>query len=231
MGHPFISTNQTGDIATAFPLATKVFQKYHIGFCCECNRPIGEVLREKKLPEREILGTLNKLYHDTHVLRDHNVNWNQESFSHLIDHLIKIHHTYLNDALPELSTFTTKVLRVHGNNHPELLSVHNLFDKLKTGIEQHIVEEDGVLFPKIKSYEEAPTDDKWFDLFRTIRDSEDEHAKTKHLLEETRHITNNYSIPEGVCKTYALTYLKLEKLETYLYQVSFTITPGIIHSI
>lgn len=38
-------------------------------------------------------------------------------------------------------------MRVHGKNHRELYKIYQLFGKLKTDLEQHMLKEENLLFP------------------------------------------------------------------------------------
>ncbi|RKL66902.1 iron-sulfur cluster repair di-iron protein [Salipaludibacillus neizhouensis] len=214
----FNETTKTGDIVTRFPKASQVFKEYRIDFCCGGNRPIGEAIKEKNLNGIEVLSTLNTLYEETKRLNNQNTNWNEATYSTLIDHIINKHHAYLSDVLPELSRFVTKVYRVHGEGHPELEAVFNLFHKLKMELEHHLIQEEERVFPKILAYEKNGSKSDLDAALQTIEVLESEHEAAGDILKELRSVTNDYLLPEGACTTYTLTYLKLEEVESDLFQ-------------
>lgn len=75
----------------------------------------------------------------------------------MIDYVINKHHRYLNEVLPQLSPYLTKVLLVHGVNQPHLAKIHKLFHKLKMELEQHLIKEETEDFPLILEFEKNPT--------------------------------------------------------------------------
>ena len=214
----FNGATKTGEIVTQFPRASQILKEYRLDFCCGGNRPIREAIAEKSLNEEEVLSRLNTLYAETKELNEQEVNWETERYSSLIDHILNTHHAYLDNVLTELNGFVTKVYRVHGMKHPELSQVYNLFHRLKLELEEHLIQEEDKVFPKIKAYEEDQSQDTLHRVLDTIDALEQEHEEAGNLLKELRAVTDNYTLPEGACTTYTLMYLKLEELESDLFQ-------------
>ncbi|MEC1262627.1 iron-sulfur cluster repair di-iron protein [Bacillus swezeyi] len=214
----FDQSTKTGDIVTRFPRASQLLKEYRIDFCCGGNRPIGEAIEEQKLNEEEILSKINTLYQETKALNEKETNWNEAPYSRLIDYVIQTHHAYLYDVLPELSGFVTKVYRVHGIHHPELGQVHQLFHQLKAELEHHLIQEEEQIFPKIVAYEQTNSEASLTEAVQAIDVLEQEHEACGNILKELRKVTNDYALPEGACTTYTLTYLKLDELETDIFQ-------------
>ncbi|MFN2747354.1 MULTISPECIES: iron-sulfur cluster repair di-iron protein [Bacillus] len=214
----FDQNTKTGEIVTRFPRASRILKEYRIDFCCGGNRPIAEAIQEQNLNEEEILTKINTLYEETKALNEQETNWSEAPYSRLIDYVVQTHHAYLYDVLPELSGFVTKVYRVHGIHHPELGRVHQLFHQLKAELEHHLIQEEEQIFPKITAFEE--TNDKAYltEAVEAIDTLEQEHASCGNILKELRKVTSDYTLPEGACTTYTLTYLKLDELETDLFQ-------------
>ncbi|WP_209124022.1 iron-sulfur cluster repair di-iron protein [Alkalihalobacillus sp. BA299] len=212
----FDLSTKTGEIVTRLPETSTILKQYKIDFCCGGNRPIGEAIKEKNLNGDEILEQLNNAYMKS--LEKPNHTWDEMTNSELIRHIISTHHAFLNSILPELSQFTTKVFRVHGNECPELAKVHQLFHSLKTELEQHTIDEENVVFPNIQAFEEKRTSKSVKTLSEKIGNLEDEHKAAGDLLKQLREITNDYSVPDWACMTFRLTYQKLEDLESDLFE-------------
>ncbi|MFZ3577275.1 iron-sulfur cluster repair di-iron protein [Virgibacillus sp. DJP39] len=217
MDKMFNIESKTGDMVVKFPMASQVLKKYKIDFCCGGDRPIGEACDKKNLNKEEIVNEINDLYTSTAALHDSHVNWTEESYNNLIDYVVNTHHAYLNQILPELSGFVTKVYRVHGNNQPELSEIFSLFHKLKSELEHHLIQEETTIFPKIQAYEQEKNKTLLPDLVKSIEVLESEHEDAGNILSQLREITNDYELPQGACKTYQLTYLKLEELESDIF--------------
>jgi hemerythrin-like domain-containing protein len=136
----------------------------------------------------------------------------------LIDHIVNTHHDYLYKELPVLSAFITKVLHRHGMAHPELANLHQLFHDLKNELEQHLTKEEQEIFPLIKEYEKTGSREVLEKAVQAIEQLEEKHNNTGNLLKQMRQVTNHYELPEGACQTYTLSYIKLEQLESDLFQ-------------
>lgn len=218
MEQTFTETSVVGEIVTKFPKASDLFKSYRIDFCCGGNRPLIEAIRERNLSVEEVLTNLNTLYQETEALNKTRIEWEHASYSELIDYIINKHHRYINEELPKLSPYVTKVLRVHGAGQPHLAQIHRLFHELRVELEQHLIKEETVDFPLLLEVEKNRTDENYRKLQKVVDELEDEHSHAGTILKELREITNNFTPPEGACGTYRLVYQRLEDLEADLFQ-------------
>ncbi|PDZ11088.1 iron-sulfur cluster repair di-iron protein [Bacillus pseudomycoides] len=218
MKHIFTEDSVIGDIVTQFPKASDLFKSYRIDFCCGGNRPIIDAINERNLSSEEILTKLNTLYHETKQLNESEIDWKTASYSELIDYIVNKHHRYLNEELPLLSPYVTKVLRVHGAGQPHLAQIHKLFHELKTELEQHLIKEETEDFPLILAFEQNPTDENYMKLRKVVDESENEHNHAGDIIKELRKVTNDFTPPVGACGTYRLVYQRLEALESDLFE-------------
>ncbi len=218
MEQTFTKTSIIGEIVTKFPKASDLFKSYRIDFCCGGNRPLIEAINERNLSEEEVVTKLNTLYHETKALNEAQVDWQTASNQELIDHIVNKHHGYLNEELPNLSPYVTKVLRVHGAEHPHLARVHKLFNELKAELEEHTIKEETTDFPLILAHEQKPTAETHAQLSQIVETLESEHTHAGDLIKEIREITNDFTPPAGACGTYRLVYQRLEALESDLFE-------------
>lgn len=217
MNKKFDGTEKIGDIVTVFPGASNLFKQAQIDFCCGGNRALSTVLRQMDLDEEAFLAELNEAYEKANQQAD-NTDWRAVPYTDLINHVVNTHHAYLNNELPVLSQFVTKILRVHGPNHPELSSLHRAFHQLKMDLEQHLVSEEEIVFPLIAEYEKTGSTSALEKALQKIDELESEHDDAGDLLKEMRKITDQYTLPEEACRTYTLTFQKLEQLESDMFQ-------------
>lgn len=216
----FSLEDKIGDIVNSFPGASNVFKSYGIDFCCGGQRPLKSAVQSQELEALIILEALEQAY-DFHTKRTSQVNadWTQTTFGKLIDHIVDTHHAYLRNELPAISQFVTKVLHVHGPHHPEVLpALHRMFHELKLELEHHLESEETILFPLVKAYEETGDPAKLREALATIDRLEEEHTNAGDLLKEMRNVTSGYTLPEGACRTFTLTYQKLDELEDDMFQ-------------
>lgn len=215
----FNASQSIGDIVAILPKASEVFRKYHIDFCCGGNRPLSEAIAEQNLNESEILQKLEEAYEvaGKHI-NGTDTDFTKISRSELIDYIVNTHHVFVKKILPELSEYTTKILRVHGLNHEELSTVHKLFHNLKTELDQHLIKEEELLFPLIKEYDRSPSSELLSKISEVMKGTEDEHEAAGDILKELRRLTDNFTTPQDACNTFRLTYDKLQELEADLFQ-------------
>lgn len=214
MTQTFTGDTHVSEIVKQCPQAADIFKRNRIDFCCGGNRPLSEATDKSKRSTEDILEEVNALYQRKQEMNEKSIDWDAASSSELIEHIIYKHHQFLTDELPQLTPYVTKVFRVHGQNHPHLGRIHQLFNQLKVELEQHIVKEETEYFPTLLRHETAPTAETRRELDDILASLESEHAAAGDILKELRHITNDYTPPEGACGTYRLVYQRLEALES-----------------
>ena len=215
----FNSNQKIGEIVTKFPNAADIFKEYKIDFCCGGDRPLITAINEQGVNEAEILEKINASYEKLqNKLYTNNKNWIEAPFDELVDHIINVHHGYLYENLPKISELTTKILRVHGGNHPELSKVHKLFHTVKMELEAHLIEEETIQYPAIKEYLRSNSEVDLDKAINIINQLQDEHTGAGDILKELRKVTNDYKAPSDGCNTYKLTYAKLEEMESDIFQ-------------
>lgn len=213
----FDRSTKTGEIVIKVPQTSSILKKYRIDFCCGGNRPIGKVLEEKNLDGEVVLHELNTLAQSLEA-KPAEKDWTTASYEETINHIIHTHHAYLARELPEISLYVTKIMRVHGPHHPELVELHTLFHTLKMELERHTAKEEQTEFPLILEYEKDPTAERFEMLEQAFANLESEHAGAGEILFKMREITRDYTLPEDACMTYQLTFKKLEELESDTFQ-------------
>lgn len=217
MKRKFGANNTIGEIAGIFPEAMNIFLHYNIDFCCGGGRPLSQAIKEQQLDEQRIIDELNDSYEKglekVKVEKDF-LKYTEEE---LMDYIVKTHHSYLREELPHIKMLTDKILRVHGENHPELKKVNELYTALKSELEQHLDKEEQVVFPLITKYSMTKDNTEREVMLVKIMEIEDEHQGAGKVLKELRLITKDYKIPADVCQSFVLTYNKLQELELDLF--------------
>jgi regulator of cell morphogenesis and NO signaling len=214
----FTGSDAIGAIVAAYPGASNLFKAHKIDFCCGGNRKLSEVLQEQGEDEEAFIARLNQMYEETQANRQRYKDWRQAPSDELIDHIVNTHHAYLNSELPLLSEFVTKILRVHGAKHAELAQLHKVFHQIKMELEQHLIAEEETVFPLIRKAEQTGAAADRAEAAAAIEAMEADHSAVGDLLKEMRDLTSDYRLPEDACRTYTLTFQKLEELESDLFE-------------
>ncbi len=199
----------------------QVFKKYGIDFCCGGKKSISQVCEEKGLDPEVVERELNALPEAKAVAQNDFDSWD---LSFLADYIVNIHHKYVRENIPALYEYTSKIARVHGANHPELLQVAKHFTNVANELESHMPKEERVLFPFIKQLNEAKQKGEKLErpAFGSIQNPinmmEMEHEAAGGELEAIRALTNDFTLPEDACATYQVAFAKLQEFEEDLHR-------------
>ena len=91
------------------------------------------------------------------TIRKQDADFTKATNADIVNHVLKNHHAFLKEELPELEKLIFTIFKVHFLDSGDILEeVHRLFGKLKTEFEAHMVKEERVLFHYIKDYENNP---------------------------------------------------------------------------
>jgi len=111
-----------------------------------------------------------------------------------------------------MQSLLSKIARVHGEHHPELFQLLNVFESFYWDMEQHMDKEEQLLFPLMKQLAaaEIPASRS---VLAPIRVMEAEHDQAGHALAEMRRLTCGYQLPVDACTSYRVAFDALQRLE------------------
>ncbi|WHY02083.1 iron-sulfur cluster repair di-iron protein [Neobacillus sp. DY30] len=208
-----ISTNTlVRDIVNELPKTSDVFKKFRIDFCCGGNIPLSEAIAANGINEEDIMAELRLVFEKNSSAETDLEVWTKSDSNTIIDHVINHYHRTSEEELSLLSPYVTKVSRVHGDSHPELLKVYELFYEFKRELIEHMAKEETVVFPIIKQLEDGTIENRE-EAINMIIELEKEHDHAGEILRQIRAITSDYTLPADACGTYRLVYKRLEDLE------------------
>ena len=200
---------KVGQLAAEHPLATRVFARHGIDFCCGGGRPLAEVCREKKLDLDGVLGEIRKELEtpDASMAR-----WDTAPLHDIIEHILVTYHAPLREEMPRLSTMARKVNEVHGDKDPQRLpEMLSVVLALRGEIEEHMVKEEQILFPMIERGQGAMADGP-------IAVMEQEHDAVAGMLRRLRELTDDFVPPAAACNTWRALWSGFAALEESLHQ-------------
>ncbi len=208
------------DIVKIYPKASDFFKEAKVDFCCGGDQPLQTILSKKKktIDGERFIQSINKSYKEWVEAGNKEVDWDNVSASEVVEHVLINHHQYLNEELTPLSQFVTKIYRVHGTNHPHLEELFKLFHQYKMEMESHMIEEERDLFPLFKEYEQKSTDELRNKISLLNETMISDHIFIGDIIQRMNEITDNYTLPEGACNSYRITYDRLSELEKNTYQ-------------
>jgi regulator of cell morphogenesis and NO signaling len=208
-----------GEIAVKDIRKAEVFKKYGIDFCCGGKKTIAQVAAEKNLDAIQIEAELREIDKQA---KTSNISYSDWSLDFLADYIVNTHHSYVRKYMPEVAAYALKVARVHGNNHPELVSVLKLVQDIDEELSSHMDEEEKVLFPNIKKIVQAKDSGLGLtregkDLESLIEEMEDEHTSVGSHFDKIRELTGDYTPPADACASYKLLFNLLPEFEDDLH--------------
>ncbi len=179
-----------------------VFEKYGIDFCCGGKVALSDICREKGLDIGLILEDLEKVREKP---SDRGQNYGAWEVSFLAD-------------------YARKIAGVHGANHPEVIEIAGIFDKIVSEMSGHLRQEEEVFFPAVKRIDAArksgaEPEKSDLDTIRTsLERLDEEHNAIGDAVHTIRRLSNDYEIPSDACNTYMVTYRKLKEFEDDLHK-------------
>jgi regulator of cell morphogenesis and NO signaling len=209
------------ELALEIPNATRIFERLGIDYCCGGNQSLENACRRANLSVAQVLENLEK---STEPTVNQNRDWKGGMLADLVQHIQSTHHKYTREEIVRLQPLLEKVCRVHGQNHPELLSLRETFRALATELTVHLMKEEMVLFPYLIRMEEAARqqEPKVAAPFGPVQNPVQammlEHDSAGEALRNMREASRDYAVPEDGCFSYRTLYQALQAFESDLHQ-------------
>ena len=199
--------NQTlGDIARSNPVATRVFLRHRLDFCCRGHRTLDEACRTSGLDAADIAREI-----EGETARTGSVaSWADRPLAELADHIEHHYHERLRRDVPALITAARRVERVHAGKPAVPTGLASLLEAFWQELEHHMMKEEKILFPMLRQGALGAS------VYAPVKVMQHEHDEHGVVLAEVRARTGNLTIPPGACATWTALYRGLETLEAEL---------------
>ncbi|AUC81172.1 iron-sulfur cluster repair di-iron protein [Lacinutrix sp. Bg11-31] len=197
-----------------------VFSKYKIDFCCNGNRFIEEACEKKGIDSTTLTQELEAVLNST---TDQSIDYKSWPIDLLVEYIEKKHHRYVAEKTPVIRQFLDKLCKVHGERHPELFKINELFTASTGELASHMKKEELILFPFIKRMVKAKLDNVAIQSpqFGTVESPiammMEEHDTEGERFREIAELTGNYTPPADACNTYKVTFAMLNEFEKDLH--------------
>jgi len=197
-----------------------IFSKYKIDFCCNGNRTVEEACNKKGIDSNMLLDELKQVLDSK---GGESIDYKSWPLDLLAEYVEKKHHRYVEEKIPVLLQFLNKLCKVHGERHPELFKINELFKASAGELSAHLKKEELILFPFIKNMVNAKLTNSAIKSpqFGTVENPiemmKHEHDTEGERFREIAELTDNYNPPADACNTYKVTYAMLEEFEKDLH--------------
>lgn len=199
--------------------AAHVFKKYGIDFCCGGGVSIKRACEKANVNLDELTDELLRLDNQADRASDYN-SW---KLDFLTDHIINVHHHYVEENSPLLLQYAKRVNHVHGGFYKELNEIEALVIEVVQEMASHQKKEELILFPYIKRLVKAAEENgalpesHFGSVDNPIKMMEEEHDEAGEIMRKIAALSNNFTPPQGACNTYKAFFAKLEEFEQDLH--------------
>jgi regulator of cell morphogenesis and NO signaling len=207
-------------IALEKPATIRVFERFHLDYCCGGNRPLAEACAEKGIAMEDVVAALAEATGSETDEQD----FAQATLTALIRHIVHTHHAYVRSELPRLQAMAERVAAKHGPAHPESTSVQRNLAQLAEELNFHLNKEERILFPYIEGLERsqnrdaAPPSACFGSVEGPIQVMINEHEGAATLLSEMRAATHGFVPWAEACPTTVGLYYGLDAFERDLHR-------------
>lgn len=199
-------TNTTlAELAVKHPVASRVFHRYGLDFCCGGNRPLETACAERGLAAGAILDEIA----GEEKSNDDLPRWEQRRLTELISHIVNYYHRRLREELPQLVEMAAKVEHSHRDKASRPAGLRDHLQEVHYAVLEHLAKEENILFPMIFGGRGAMAS-------RPIQVMELEHEDHAENLRRTRELTANFTPPPEACVTWRALYQRLAAFEAEL---------------
>lgn len=198
--HPMPLRSRTvADIAATMPGATAIFRRFKLDFCCGGDVALADAARQAGLDVADVEQAL-----DTLATSEGAAPASAET-SDLIDHILARYHETHRRELPELVKLAKKVEAVHAEHPQAPRGLAETLQEMLGELEVHMKKEELILFPAMRRIPGGGLDAP----IAQMRHDHDDHGEHLRRLES---ITDNFTLPQGACRSWQALYTGSAKL-------------------
>lgn len=196
------ATLTLGDLARDVPIATSVFLRHQLDFCCRGHQTLQAACADAGLD----VGTIERELDEVPAAAP--TNWAARSTAELIDFIETRYHATLRRDVPPLIAAAAKVERVHAAKPAVPLGLAATLEEMWLDLERHMQKEEQILFPMLRA-----GDRRAHMPIQVMRAEHDVHGTN---LGELRALTGGFVAPPHACATWRALYDGLARLQAEL---------------
>jgi regulator of cell morphogenesis and NO signaling len=199
----------------------KVFKNHKIDFCCQGNRSLQEVAEKHHLDANALLGEIDEVQQQN---TNDNTDFKSWPLDLLVDYIEKKHHRYVEESIPVLKQYLSKLCKVHGERHPELLVINDHFNASAGELALHMKKEELVLFPWVRKMVKAQQKNEplgrphFGSVQNPISMMLQEHDSEGERFRKIATLSDQYTPPADGCNTYKVAFSLLQEFEDDLHR-------------
>jgi regulator of cell morphogenesis and NO signaling len=199
--------SRVGEIAAHHPLATRVFSRHGIDFCCGGGIALRQACEKRGISAETLIAEMRGELAGTPGA---DAGWLEAPLTDLVEHIVHAYHRPLREELPRLESMARKVASVHVDRDPEgrLPKILATLLTLKAELEDHMEREEQLLFPLLLAHGEGAP----------LEPFVDDHTAVGEILASLRQLTDEYRPPADACNTWRALWAGFEALERAMHE-------------
>lgn len=190
-----------GLLALHIPGARRLFDTYHLDYCCAGNRTLRNAAGAAGVDAQSLAAQLQDMQQREDVAQEGR-DWKAASDEELIQHILTRYHAVHREQLPELIRLAFKVEQVHAKHAACPAGLADHLQNMEQALSSHMRKEEVVLFPMISSGQGAMASMP----ITVMRMEHDSHGAELRRLAE---LSNDFSTPDDACATWRALYAGL----------------------
>ena len=181
------------EIVSEHNSAARVFDKYHLDFCCKGDKVLQDAVQEANIAVDFLLDDLKLAIENE---SEENVNFTSLSVTEVSEILRNDYHDFLRQKISEISTLSQKVQSEISDE--KFAQIRELIMSMFNSLAPHMLSEEKVLFPYLEYMEHTinkgkiPKPASFGKLKKSVSTMLDDHEASAGQLDELRELTNNY---------------------------------------
>lgn len=196
----------------------RVLDDLGLDYCCHGDTPLDAACEALGLNVNDVIAAIARSDAETPPVDE--PDYLTMPLSVLADHIETTHHAFMKHEIPRLQRLLAMVVSAHGDRHPELHELGQVFAALCDELTSHFMKEERVLFPLIRQLEAAQTLPQFHcgSVNNPIHVMEHEHDTAGEALAQMRALTGGYHTPADGCQSYQVLMEGLAAVETDLHR-------------
>jgi regulator of cell morphogenesis and NO signaling len=210
-----------GEIVTKDFRTASVFSEYGIDFCCGGDVTLQKACEDQAVNISELQEKLNNV---TRNEKTDDTDFSSWELDVLVDYIEKTYHQYIKSETPLILQHLKKIQEVHGERHPELSEILDLFSQAAVALGSHLLKEERILFPVIRQLAQSKKSGQNMErghfgsVENPINAMKYEHVVEGDRFKKISDLSHKYTMPADGCNTYWITYAQLNEFEQKLHQ-------------
>ncbi|MCA9277295.1 MAG: iron-sulfur cluster repair di-iron protein [Phycisphaerales bacterium] len=200
-------------LASLLPAGIPVLEEQGLDYCCGGDRTLEDACKSRDIDPVSVIDAMRQ--RQEHTQPGELTDWTNASMTELSEHIETTHHAFVRESLTRLGDMMPKLIKEHGQSHPELEKLAEIIEVFGDDMRDHMVREERVLFPWLRRLEkktEIQSGPPW-SVKRPISCMVHDHDDAGEQLRTMRSLTNDFSPPVDACGTYREMLRTLGQLE------------------